>query len=201
MQLKTHTFAALGLGIACSFGACSGDGDGSSIEVRTVDLATAQAALIELTSNVDTTITGFNGARPVPATATATLDSDASGIMVQCAAGGMASVGGHVNVVPIPVSVDVQVAIDYNGCVTNTGTTLAGTVDFAQKVAAGPGVPVRVQTTYQGDIQFTGKIQASCPVDVDVLVDETGRAVQVSGTFCGQDASGLNLQIMPRWGR
>jgi hypothetical protein len=36
---------------------------------------------------------------------------------------------------------------------------------------------------------------------LNVLVDAAGRAVSVGGTFCGQEASDLdlNLQIMPRW--
>jgi len=186
----------LGLGIGLSLAACNDAGSDESVATATVDPATAQLALSELTSNVDLTITGFTSARP----ASVVLDAEPDGpaIAVRCAAGGMASVGGRVNVVPVPVTVDVSVAIDYNGCTTNNGATLAGNLDFVQKVAAG-GTPVRVETIYQGDVSFTGSVQASCPVDVHVLVDETGRTVEVSGAFCGHDASTLNLQVTPRW--
>jgi hypothetical protein len=121
---------------------------------------------------------------------------------VNCASGGAANFDGHVHVVPVPVMVDVNVAIDFDRCTTADGTTMAGNVEFVQSVAAaalGAPTPEQVETRYQGHVQCTGKLNASCPVDVHVLVDETGRAVQVSGMFCGQDASQLNLQIKPSW--
>jgi hypothetical protein len=83
--------------------------------------------------------------------------------------------------------------------VSNTGTTIQGNIEFSQTVAAGAGTPLRVETIYTGDVTFAGKINARCPVDLNVLVDEAGRAVQVQGSFCGQDASALDLQISPRW--
>jgi hypothetical protein len=179
----------LGLSIALALGACSDDsGSGERSAEVSVDPAVAQAALTELTTNVDTTVTGFSGAGP-----------DQAGLAVRCAAGGDAQVDGHVNVVPAPVMVDVNVAIGFNGCTTDSGTTLAGELEFVQSVQAG-SVPVRVETVYTGDVVFSGKLQAECAVDLNVLVDEAGRAVQVAGSFCGQDASALNLQVMPRWG-
>ena len=162
------------------------DDDSNSSGGKPVDAATAQAALTELTANVDTTVTGAKGG------------ADGNAIQVTCAGGGGASVTGHVNVVPVPTMVDVQVGIDYNGCVTNNGTVLAGTLDFSQSVQAG-ALPVRVQTIYQGEVTFTGKVQAQCTVDLNVLVDEAGKAIQVTGSFCGQDAAALNVQVSPRW--
>jgi len=83
--------------------------------------------------------------------------------------------------------------------VTSRGNVLAGELEFSQTVAAGPGTPLRVETLYQGDVVFSGRIQARCPVDLNVLVDETGRAVEVSGSFCGRAAGMLDLQLTPHW--
>jgi hypothetical protein len=180
-----NTLSAGLCSIALAAVGCADDESNSS-DGKQVDAATAQAALTELTANVDTTVTGAKGG------------AEGNAIQVTCAGGGGASVAGRVNVVPVPTTVDVQVAIDYNGCVTNNGTTLAGTVDFSQSVQAG-ALPVRVQTIYQGEITFTGRVQAQCTVDLNVLVDEAGKAVQVTGSFCGQDAAALNVQVSPRW--
>lgn len=177
-------------------------GTGASVSAQTVDLATAQLALDELAGNVDTTITGFsaqNPAAPSAGSAQPTTASDGPAIAVRCNAGGEASVGGYVNVVPVPVLVDVKVAIDYNACITPTGTTIAGNIEFSQTVAAGPGTPLRVETLYQGDVTMTGRVNVKCPVDLNVLVDEAGQAIQIGGQFCGQDASALKLQVSPRW--
>jgi hypothetical protein len=178
------------------------DANGARASAGPVDVATAQLALDELTGNVDTAVTGYGTQNPVTAPApgaAAATTPDGPVIAVQCASGGAASVGGYVNVVPVPVLVDVKVAIDYQGCVTQTGTTIAGNIDFSQTVAAGAGTPLRVETLYQGDVTLSGRVNARCPVDLNVLVDETGKAVQVQGKFCGQDASQLNLQVQPRW--
>jgi hypothetical protein len=171
--------------IALAAAGCAED-DSNTSDGKPVDAVTAQAALTELTTNVDTTISSANSG------------AGGQGIQVNCAGGGGATLDGRVNIVPVPTTVDVNVAIDYNGCVTNSGTSLAGTIDFTQSVQAG-ALPVRVQTIYQGDITFTGKIQAQCAVDLNVLVDEAGKSVQVAGQFCGQDAAALNVQVSPRW--
>ena len=184
---------ALGFGVAASFAACSdSDSSDESHASGRVDPVVAQAALNDLTSSVDTTVTSVRA--PAPGAA-----ANPGAIVVQCAAGGGASAEGHVNVVPLPVMVDVNVAVRFDGCATPSGTTLAGEVNFVQSVAVGPGTPLRVETSYQGDVDFSGSVEADCNVDLNVLVDETGRAVQLTGSFCGQDASALNLQIMPRW--
>jgi hypothetical protein len=122
-------------------------------------------------------------------------------VTINCTAGGNANVGGFVSVVPEPVNVDVNAMITYNDCVTLTGTTLDGTIEFSQSVAAGAGPALQIETTYTGDVVLRGRVNAHCPVDLNVLVDAAGRAVSVGGTFCGQEASDLdlNLQIMPRW--
>jgi hypothetical protein len=207
-----HYGLIIGGGLALALAGCS-DSDGeisasASANGRkvsaSVDPATAQLALNELSTNVDATITGFSDSRArVGSAATApsaAAPGAASTLDVKCVAGGDAAVDGYVNVVPLPVNVDVKVAITYNGCVTNGGTTIEGDIEFSQTVAAGSGTPLRVETIYTGDVVFAGKVNAKCAVDLNVLVDETGKAVQVSGMFCGQDASALNLQISPRWG-
>jgi hypothetical protein len=164
------------------------DDESNTSAGKPVDAATAQAALTELTTNVDITVSGANGG------------VGGNAIQVSCAGGGGATLSGRVNVVPKPTTVDVKVAIDYNDCVTSNGTTLAGAIDFTQSVQAG-ALPVRVQTIYQGEVTFTGKVQAQCDVDLNVLVDEAGKAVKVSGSFCGQDAAALNVQVSPRWSK
>jgi hypothetical protein len=202
----------VGAGIVLALAGCSDSDDDGEINASasaggktvsaSVDPATAQLALDELSTNVDTTITGFSdssvsvGTAAAPAAAPGT----ASTLSVKCVAGGDAMVDGYVNIVPLPVNVDVKVAITYNGCVSNGGTTIKGDIDFSQTVAAGVGTPLRVETIYTGDVEFAGKLNAKCAVDLNVLVDETGKAIQVSGKFCGQDASALDLQISPRWG-
>jgi hypothetical protein len=101
--------------------------------------------------------------------------------------------------VPVPVLVDVKLGIAFNNCETDSGTTINGNIDFSQTVVSNPETPLQIETIYQGDVTLAGRVNASCPVDVNVLVDETGRAVKVQGSFCNQDASQLNLQIAPRW--
>ena len=191
---KYHHHAPTLICLALALAACSDsndDPDGASV---TVDAATAQQALTELTSNVDFAVTGLSSQQ---ATAGGQTQAQPS-IRVACSAGGNVDVGGHVNVTPAPVAVDVQIAITYEGCTTNEGTKIAGDLEFSQTVAAG-ATPLRVETIYQGDVQFSGKVNARCPVDLNVLVDETGKAVTVGGSFCGHDASKLTVQVSPLW--
>ena len=173
------------------FAACADDDDVVSTDTRPataqVDIATAQAALTTLSGNVDVTVTSF------------APTASGAAVSVACAAGGQANVTGHVNVVPVPVNVDVAVEISYAGCQTMDGAILGGSLQFQQRVAAG-SQPLRVETFYMGDVQFSGRVQARCSTDVHVLVDETGRTVSIDGMFCGHDATEFNLQVAPRWG-
>lgn len=200
------------LGVALSVAACGDDdsstmthpsgvsanvaGSGASVSTSGVDAKTAQLALNELTSNVDATVVGFHS-QP-PATTPANGGAGDGTIDVQCAGGGAASADGHVNIVPAPLTVDVKLAIAYQGCVTHSGTTIAGDIDFSQTVEAADQ-PLRVETIYQGDVQLSGAVNARCAVDLNVLVDQAGKAVQVQGSFCDQDASSLTLQLQPSW--
>ena len=174
--------------------------NGASAQAGPVDVSTAQLALDELSGNVDVTVDGFK-TTPPPPDAQPTLDPNAATqtLSVTCAAGGAADLDGYVTVVPVPVLVDVKVGIAFSNCETASGTTINGDIDFSQTVVSTPETPLQIETIYQGDVTLTGRVNASCPVDVNVLVDETGRAVKVQGTFCNQDASQLNLQIAPRW--
>lgn len=179
MYMTKRSWFAIGFGITSLLAACGEDSD--------VDQSTAQAAASELVQSVDATVTGYQ------------REGDGSGaVIVECAAGGQASVSGSVDVSTMPVSVDVQVSIDYQGCATKSGTMIDGSIDFTQSVVAGKD-PVHVQTRYSGDVAFSGKVEADCPVDIAVEVDETGKAVDVTGTFCGQDAKDLDIHISPRW--
>lgn len=191
--------------------ACGSDGQRDEMRASgasATDAATAQLALRELTGHVDTTVTVFGSSGSASATGTGSAQPAAtpngapppSGALVSlpCAAGGTANVGGHVHVTTAPVAVDVAVMIAYAGCTTPSGTAIAGDVDFSQTVVADPGA-LRIETLYQGDVVFSGKVNARCAIDLNVLVDETGAAVQVGGSFCGQDASTLQLQVSPRW--
>lgn len=184
------------LGVVLAITGCDSDEDGKVEANASVDPATAQLALNELSTNVDATITGFSEVKPGT---TAANQGVGGAVDVKCSAGGDAMVEGYVNVTPLPVNVDVKVAITYDACLTSSGTTLRGELDFSQTVMAGPGAPLRVETIYTGDVVLTGKVNARCPVDLNVLVDETGRAMQLTGQFCGQDAGGLSLQVSPRW--
>ena len=103
------------------------------------------------------------------------------------------------NVVPAPLVVDVKLGIAFNNCATRTGTTINGDIDFSQSVVTGPETPLQVETIYQGDVALAGRVNATCAVDLNVLVDEAGRAVKVQGMFCNRDASELKLQVQPRW--
>jgi hypothetical protein len=196
-------------GSLCMLTACGSDGQRE--EMRTggavaTDAATAQLALGELTGHVDTTVTLYGSNGSASGSGSAQPGADPNGaprpsgglVSLPCAAGGNANIGGHVNVTTAPVAVDVAVMIAYAGCTTATGTTIAGDIDFSQSVVAAPGA-FRVETLYQGDLVFSGKVNARCAIDLNVLVDETGAAVQVAGSFCGQDASALQLQVSPRW--
>ena len=118
---------------------------------------------------------------------------------VECAQGGSAFVEGDVLVEVDPVLVDVDLGIDYDGCITPRDVQLDGTVDFAQQVVVGGGDTVRVETTFAGDTTFSGAINAACIVDVHVLVDVTGKLVSVEGQACGHDAGSFDLTIMPHW--
>jgi hypothetical protein len=175
-----------------------------------IDPAMAQAALNQLTASVDITVTDFDGATtpaappagtpPAPAETPGVRNTAAQGgVTLNCLAGGNAIVGGYVSVVPAPINVDVNAMIQYNQCSTLTGTTLNGSIEFTQSIDSGDGPGLRVETTYTGDVAMTGNLNVRCPVDLNVLVDSTGRSMAVDGTFCGRDASELNLQIMPRW--
>ena len=217
MNIRTRYVGWMAAGVMLSFAACDDNNDAveaevdeDGVEVDTssrgtgaavqVDAQTAQLALDELTVGVDTTITGFSTANPPPpGTGTAPGAPAATRLDVACSGGGAATVDGYVNIVPLPVHVDVRVGIAYAGCVTERGSTIAGEIEFSQTVQAA-GVPLRVETIYTGDVQLRGAVNARCSVDLNVLVDEAGRAIQVAGSFCGRDAAELNMQIMPRWG-
>jgi hypothetical protein len=188
--------------------------NGASAQAGPVGVQTAQLALDELSGNVDVSVDGFKtgagtaAVPPPPGTGAAPVDgapgeagaNAARQLNVACAAGGDAALDGYVNVVPAPVAVDVKVAIGFNNCTTQTGTTIDGDIDFSQTVLTGPETPLQVETIYTGDVSLTGeRVNVSCPVDLNVVVDETGRAVKVAGMFCNEDASQLNLQIQPRW--
>lgn len=178
MEVKHNTWMALGM-FASLLGACSDD--------DAVDAATAKAAMRALVSSVDTSMSGYQS------------DNDSEGtVTLACASGGTADVEGHVHVAVDPVTVDVQLAIAYDACETRAGAVLSGSIDFAQKVIAGQA-PTRVETSYKGNVVFTGTIQADCAVDVAVLVDEAGKTVRVSGSFCGNDAADLDVEVTPHW--
>jgi hypothetical protein len=217
--LTNHSLITLSVGMSLAACAASADeegvrasapgvsaeasGEGARASAGPVDAKTAQLALDELSGNVDVTVDGFH-TRSVPpppdAQPTAPPGSQATqDINVACAAGGDAAVDGYVNVQPVPVAVDVKLAIAFNNCATRTGTTINGDIDFSQSVVTGPETPLQIETLYQGDVALAGRVNVSCPVDLNVLVDETGRAVKVQGMFCNQDASALELQLQPRW--
>jgi len=122
-----------------------------------------------------------------------------TGVTVPCVAAGTANVGGHVNVGPQPLALDVRAMVLYDRCVTYAGTTLNGNVEISQSLAQNPENPLQVETIYAGDVELHGPVNAKCPVDVNVVTDVKGQSLNVGGTFCGQDASTLKLEVAPRW--
>ena len=171
---------------------------GASMQPGVVDVSTAQQALTALTGNVDVSAGGFKyGSAANSGNGAGAPES----VNVRCAGGGGANVDGYMDMVPAPMAIDVNLTIAFSGCATPNGTLIDGNVDFSQALASGRDStsPFRVETTYVGDVNLSGNVNVSCPVDLNVLVDEHGRALQVQGTFCNQDASSLAMQLQPLW--
>jgi len=177
---------------------------GASTNPGVVDVSTAQHALTALTGNVDVSVRGF---KMDVASGTGLAAGSGSGggaaqsVNVACAGGGGADVDGHMSMAPAPVAIDVNVAIAFSGCATSAGTMIDGIVEFSQSLATTPDTttPFQVETTYVGDVNLSGNVNVSCPVDLNVLVDETGRTIKVEGLFCNQDASQLAMHLQPLW--
>lgn len=117
-----------------------------------------------------------------------------------CSNGGSASAVGAVNIAPEPLTVDVDVALDYAGCMTNQNVVIDGELDFSQEVVVGGEQLVYVQTILVGNAQFSGAYEASCAIDLNVTLDSsTGAVVTVEGTACGYRADELNLAVRKNW--
>ena len=172
---------AMGIGIALALG-LAGCGSDS-----TTDAKTAQAAMSELVSSVDTTMLAY-----------ASKQGGHGSLTVDCASGGKADVSGHVNIVKDPLAVDVNVAIDYQSCKTVKGNTLSGSIDFVEALDKNGSEP-RVAVTYNGDVELSGNINAQCAVNVSVIVDTSAKSVSVTGHACGREASSLSFAIQPSW--
>jgi hypothetical protein len=154
---------------------------------ESTDIATARSGWSELSGEVDGNLDEYRAA------------GNGATMELACSGGGMAAVDGAVAVQVVPVRVDVDTDIRYAGCVTARGVQIDGDVHFTQKVAVGGGELVRVQTIYTGDVDFSGAVEASCDVDVQVLVDLDGKLLNVDGAFCGQPAVQLDVEITPLW--
>jgi hypothetical protein len=76
-----------------------------------------------------------------------------------------------------------------------------GHIEFSQLMATTPDATtgLQIETIYVGDVNLSGNLNVSCPVDLNVLVDETGHAIKLQGTFCYRDASELQMQLQPLW--
>lgn len=186
------TGAPAGAGASAGAGANAGNGANAT---AAIDRESAQLVLAELASTVDATVVGFSS---TPTAGEGEVGAQAA-VEVACASGGGARVSGRVNVVPAPVMVDVDVAIAFNACLTRGGSAIAGSLQFTQAVDAGPGTPLRIATRYRGEVELSGRLQLRCSVDVNVLVDEAGQALDISGEVCGQDAAELSVQVTPHW--
>ena len=174
-----------------SLGACSDDAASPEI-----DATAAQRALDEVTLGVDSAVTSFSAANPPSNVAGGTPPR--AHLDVACPAGGMARLDGYVDVVPRPIHVDIKVAITYYECMTRS-TLISGDLEFSQAVDAAADA-LRIETIYTGDVQLRGAVNARCEVDLSVVVDETGRALELAGRFCGYDANTLAMHLTPRWG-
>jgi hypothetical protein len=117
-----------------------------------------------------------------------------------CSNGGTAAAAGAVNIAAEPLTVDVDVALDYVGCMTNQNVIIDGSLDFSQEVIVGGEQLLYVQTILVGSAQFSGAYEASCDIDLNVTLDSsTGAVVMMEGTACGYRADELNLAVRKNW--
>jgi hypothetical protein len=154
---------------------------------ESADIGTARSGWSELSRKVDGDLHLYRES------------GGASTLEFACDNGGTVEVDGAVVVQALPVRIDVDATVSYAGCVTARDVQLDGDVHFSQKVAAGGGELVRVETIYSGNVDFGGAVEARCDVDVRALVDLDGQLVEVSGAFCGQPAARLDAELSPLW--
>jgi hypothetical protein len=154
---------------------------------ESADIGTARSGWSELSREVDGELREYR------------TTGDGATLEFACDNGGTAEVDGAVVVQAVPVRVDVDANVSYAGCLTARDVQLDGDVHVSQKVAVGGGELVRVETIYTGNVDFSGAVEARCDVDVRALVDLDGQLVDVSGAFCGQPASRLDVELSPLW--
>jgi hypothetical protein len=178
----TTSFAVL----ATMFAVACGSDDADS--APTVDRTTAALLVGETTTRAQLDV---DSVRTSGSTATAAFT---------CSNGGAATAAGAVNITPDPLTVDVDVALDYEGCMTNQNVVLDGSLDFSQEVIVGGDQLLYVQTILVGSAHFTGAYEAHCDIDLNVTLDSsTGAVVMVDGTACGYRADELNLAVRKNW--
>jgi hypothetical protein len=130
----------------------------------------------------------------------ATAGSAASGgASFACSPGGAAQIGGLVDVQVAPVRVDVEVDLDFDDCSLSGNVVANGRLHVSRHLAIAGGEALRIETVYDGTIDFDGDAAVSCDVDVRALVDLDGGVLSVAGNFCGRSAAGLNIAITPHW--
>jgi hypothetical protein len=154
---------------------------------ESADIGTARSGWSELSREVDGDLEEYRAS------------GDGATLEFACDNGGTVEVDGEVDVQAVPVRVDVDATVSYAGCLTARDIQLDGDVHVSQKVAVGGGELVRVETIYTGNVDFSGGVEARCDVDVRALVDLDGQLVDVSGAFCGQPATQLDVEVSPLW--
>ena len=181
---KSHLLIALCLLPAAA--GCSGD----DTQEPQVDRQTAQLAVTEVTRRVQVDLLSY---RETSAEGGATFD---------CVSGGTASANGHVDVATQPVSVDVQITVDYDACAMDDGYALDGEIDFSQHVLVPAEQSVfRVETILVGEstISRPNGESFTCDFDLNVVVDGSGALVSAAGSACGYPASAFDVVITPHW--
>lgn len=117
-----------------------------------------------------------------------------------CSNGGTASAAGSAEIAPDPLTINVDVALAYAGCMTSQNVVVDGSLDFSQQVIVGGDQLVYVETILIGRADFSGAYEASCDIDLNVTLDSsTGAIVTVEGSACGYRADELDLNVRKNW--
>lgn len=78
--------------------------------------------------------------------------------------------------------VDGELSIEFDGC-TADGVTIDGSLSYGARVT-----PTVVEAGMHGDLEWSGDVEGSCAIDIDVTVTKDGPNVgasTVSGGLCG----------------
>ncbi len=162
-----------------------GCGGGHSSEAGSADI---EARWVALSSRVDQNVTLF---------ALAGGGRRASVSRFDCLPGGTTEIAGLVDFELLPLRADVEVDVELDDCDVGSNLRANGFLRFSRHLAAGGGETLRIESIYEGSIDFDGEIAAQCDVFVRALVDVDGRVSSITGDFCGRSAASWDLTVAP----